>query len=288
MRVVRALSELALALGVFCLPTATSFAQPQIASDGQSLATQSAATQVVFNAVWGSNAAAEWVREHNAALEHQTLGPSPFPMLSAMAAAPIRLTFELHMEFFSKETQQPTVIDPQVFVMAPGASAGTGPQNIQHAAGVAPAQATDPDTTPLLDAEGSPLDITLGVWKAATGHASITCQGSTESLSAQFNNLLPNASYSFFDVHLRVQGAGRFTPLAANNSFKAGADGSTEPAVTGITPCLGSDDAVVLVWNSDGQPHGNSIGSPGVNAHNQLIVPVGGDSLSPEIVRAGV
>ena len=59
------------------------------------------------------------------------------------------------------------------------------------------------------------------------------------------------------------------------------------PLSTGITPCLGSDEAVVLVWNS-GQPHGNSIGSPGVNAHNQLIVPVGGDSLSAEIVRAGV
>lgn len=135
-----------------------------------------------------------------------------------MVAAPVRFTFELHMDFFSKETQQPTVIDPQVFAMSPGAAAGAGPQNIQHAAGVAPAQATDPDSTPLLDAQGSPLDITLGVWKAATGQASISCQGNTASVSAQFSKLLSNASYSLFDVHLRVQGAGRFTPLASGNS----------------------------------------------------------------------
>lgn len=271
-RLIRPLAALALVIGALCLP-GTSFAQSQMASDGQSLTTQSADTQALFNTDWGSNVVAEWVREHNAAIEHQTLGASPFPMI--IMPAPVTLTFELHMEFFSKETQQPTVIDPQVFVISPGATAGAGPQNIQHAAGVAPAQATAPDTTPLLDAQGSPLDITFGVWKAATGQASITCQGSSESLSAQFSKLLPNASYSLFDVHLRVQGAGRFTPLASGNSFQAGADGSGEPTVTGITPCLGSDDAVVLVWNSDAQAHGNSIGSPGLNAHNQLIAPVG-------------
>lgn len=273
-RLLSPLAALAVAIGALCLPD-TTFAQAQMASDGQSLATQSAATQVLFNAVWGSNATAEWVREHNAAIEHQTLGPSPFPMI--IVAAPVRLTFELHMEFFSKETQQPTVIDPQVFVMSSGTAAGSGPQNIQHAAGVAPAQAIDPDSTPLLDAQGTPLDMTFGVWKAATGQASITCQGSTELLSAQFSKLLPNASYSLFDVHLRVQGAGRFTPLASGNSLQAAGDGSSELTVTGITPCLGSDDAVVLVWNSDGHPHGNSIGSPGMNAHNQLIAPVGAE-----------
>lgn len=75
--------------------------------------------------------------------------------------------------------------------MAPGAAAGAGPQNIQHAPGVAPAQGTDPDSALLLDAQGN-----------------------------------PNTSYSLFDVHLRVQGAGRFTPLAANSIFQTAADGA--------------------------------------------------------------
>jgi len=39
-----------------------------VAMDGQSLATQSAATQAMFTSVWGDRAAQEWVQEHNAAL----------------------------------------------------------------------------------------------------------------------------------------------------------------------------------------------------------------------------
>ncbi len=39
-----------------------------VARDGQSLSSQSAATQTMFTAVWGDRAAQEWVQEHNAAL----------------------------------------------------------------------------------------------------------------------------------------------------------------------------------------------------------------------------
>jgi uncharacterized surface protein with fasciclin (FAS1) repeats len=39
-----------------------------VARDGQSLATQTPATQALFKVVWGSNAPAEWVREHEAEL----------------------------------------------------------------------------------------------------------------------------------------------------------------------------------------------------------------------------
>jgi uncharacterized cupredoxin-like copper-binding protein len=38
------------------------------AKDGQSLASQSAAAQAMFNAVWGNQAAHVWVQQHNAAL----------------------------------------------------------------------------------------------------------------------------------------------------------------------------------------------------------------------------
>ena len=40
----------------------------QVARDGQSLATQTAATQALFMAVWGSSAPTEWVKEHEAEL----------------------------------------------------------------------------------------------------------------------------------------------------------------------------------------------------------------------------
>lgn len=199
---------------------------------------------------------------------------APASSAGAAALAPITLTFQRHMDFFSKETQQPAIIDPQMFVVTPGASAGTGPQNIPHAAGVAPVQATAPDSTSLLDAQGKSLDVTLGSWKAATGQATLTCQTDREMLSARFNKLVPDASYSLFDVHLSVQGAGRFTPLTTSNSFRSGADGAGQLTVSGISPCLGSDDAVLLVWNSDGKPHGASLGSLGVDAHNQLIAPL--------------
>jgi len=40
----------------------------QVARDGQSLATQTPATQALFMAVWGGSAPTEWVREHEAEL----------------------------------------------------------------------------------------------------------------------------------------------------------------------------------------------------------------------------
>jgi len=186
------------------------------------------------------------------------------------------LTFQLHMDFFSHETNQPQITDPQVFVAAPAAPAGTGPQNIPHAAGVAPAHSSDPDSTPLVDAEAKPLNVTLGTWKAARGQATLRCQGDGETLSGHFTGLLSNASYSLFDVHLRVQGAGRFTPLSPGNSFQSAASGTNDVTVGDIHPCLTSDDAVLLVWNSDGKPHGDSVGSLGMDTHNHLIAPVPG------------
>jgi hypothetical protein len=37
-----------------------------VASDGRSLAGESAATQALFQAVWGDRAATEWATEHTA------------------------------------------------------------------------------------------------------------------------------------------------------------------------------------------------------------------------------
>jgi hypothetical protein len=49
-------------------PPAATTSSATVARDGQSLSSQSAATQAVFTAVWGNRAATEWVQEHNAAL----------------------------------------------------------------------------------------------------------------------------------------------------------------------------------------------------------------------------
>jgi plastocyanin len=48
--------------------TAAATPSSTVARDGQSLSSQSAATQAMFTSVWGDRAAQEWVQEHNAAL----------------------------------------------------------------------------------------------------------------------------------------------------------------------------------------------------------------------------
>lgn len=60
------------ATGSAALPAAVPAPAPApsgtVANDGQSLASQSAATRAMFMAVWGDRAAQEWVTEHNAAM----------------------------------------------------------------------------------------------------------------------------------------------------------------------------------------------------------------------------
>src|ERR1051326_2862482 len=57
------------------------------ANDGQRLSTQSQATQTLFTAVWGDQAAQEWVKEHDAAIGSQA-APAPGPATTAAAPLP--------------------------------------------------------------------------------------------------------------------------------------------------------------------------------------------------------
>jgi len=59
-----------------------------VATDGKRLSDESAATQAMFNATWGSQAATEWVREHNAAISGQPLAPAPAVPAPAAKPAP--------------------------------------------------------------------------------------------------------------------------------------------------------------------------------------------------------
>lgn len=188
-----------------------------------------------------------------------------------------RVSYQLHMVFFSHEAGLSTVIDPQMFVSSPGAPAGVGPQGIYHVANIAPAPMTAPPATPLLDANGAGLGVSLGQWEAARGRATLVCRGQTQLVESRFRDLLPRGVYSLFVVHFAVQGAGRFTPLGtadgSDDSFIADPAGHGQKAVA-TSPCLTSSEGVVLAWHSDGQTHGSSIGMPGYTSHNQLIFPV--------------
>lgn len=193
------------------------------------------------------------------------------------ASAPVPATYQLHMDFFSHESKLGTVIDPQVFVATPGSPAGTGPQAISHVAGVAPAAKNAPATTPLLAADGSPLKITLGEWEKAAGTAVFTCSGGQERAVSHLSGLVPGGSYSLFVVHLDVTGPGRFTPWGdrqgTTNNFTADPSGSASPTDT-VQGCLSNRAAAVVIWHSDGTPHGATPGMLGVSWHNSLITPL--------------
>ncbi len=203
--------------------------------------------------------------------------PSPAARASAAAGATGSGAFELHTTFFSAESHLARVVDPQVFLAAPGAPAGTGYQGIHHVAGVVPALAAQPASSRLYNADGQPLGITLGQWRKAAGQARWSCQAGTESFAASFTGLLPHGVYSLFLVRLSQPVSRRFAPLGSpsgtDNSVVATASG-TAALSTRTTGCFTGSEAVVLVWHSDGRSHGRSPGVLGVTWHNQVIVGV--------------
>ncbi|GAC1335867.1 MAG: hypothetical protein NVSMB17_19200 [Candidatus Dormibacteria bacterium] len=196
---------------------------------------------------------------------------------SSPSSAPSSLNYQLHMTFFSHESGLPKVIDPQVFVTTSGSPAGVGPQKISHAAGVSPAPMDGAADTPLVAADGTPLNLTLGAWEAATGTVSLSCSNGSETAQNHLAHLVPRGAYSVFVVHFKVNGPGRFTPYGAadgsGNNFSAKASGQADPLFTAPS-CLGHDQGLVVVWHSDGMPHGASPGQIGVTWHNHLIVPI--------------
>jgi len=202
-------------------------------------------------------------------------GPSTRPSSSGPGASSI--PYQLHMDFFSHEAHLSTVIDPQVFSAAPGSPARTGPQMVHHVAGLAPARKASPAATPLFAADRSPLGITLGVWEKAAGTASFNCREGQERLTSRLTGLVPNGSYSVFVVHLDVTGPKRFTPWGkaqgTTNNFTAGPTGSASLTNT-VQDCLNNRAAAVVIWHSDGKPHGATPGTLGLTWHNSLITPL--------------
>ena len=197
---------------------------------------------------------------------------SSSPQTNAVHAA-----YQLHMEFFSHESGLGTVIDPQMFIASPGAPAQIGPQMIPHVAGLMPVAHDAPSSTPLLDANGRPLDVTLGAWEKATGTLTLTCSKNVEAAKSQLTGLLPRSLYSVFVVHLKVDGPGRFTPFGnpagTDDSFTSTRSGK---AITTdhVNGCLDHQEAVVVIWHSDGKTHGAAPGILGLTWHNSVITQV--------------
>ena len=198
------------------------------------------------------------------------------PSFGAHAQSSQNFTFETHAAFFSKETKQPKVVDPQVFVADSQAKAGTGPQNIVHASNFRPAVVSDDPSTPLYNANGDLLGFTLGSWLGAKGHVSIMpVEGGAAEITAEFTGLQPGGLYSLFENHFDQKPVG-FTPLdgrGSANSFTADANGSATLKIK-APQMPTSANAILLVFQSDGQSHGETRGEIGVNAHHQLIAKI--------------
>jgi len=198
---------------------------------------------------------------------------APAPSAPTASSSRVSLTFIRHAAFFSQEARRATVIDPQIFVREDSAPEGTGPQNIEHAAGLRPARLDDLPEVVAYNAEGTSLGFDLDKWFAATGTVDIAPQGAGDRVSATFKNLIAFGVYSLFRITFAPDGA-TFVPLdgdGKNDGFTAGFDGSAGVVVT--TPeHLQSGNAIVLIYHSDATEHGEARGLLGVTAHHQLIV----------------
>lgn len=182
------------------------------------------------------------------------------------------LPFVLHANFFSDETHQAKPLDPHVFVKDSAVTAGIGPQNIAHVAGFRPALVAGPLDAEVHNAQGKSLGFTLADWFVAKGSVRISPDSSGARLYCTFTGLRPGRVYSLFENHFDEKPVG-FTPSDGSgktNSFTADAKGGATISVLAPTP-LTHNNAVLLIYHSDGMAHGLERGEIGVTAHHQII-----------------
>jgi len=181
--------------------------------------------------------------------------------------------FVTHAAFFSLESKQANLLDPQAFLADPTAGAGPGPQGIVHSAGFRPAYGVDDPTAPVVNALGHPLGFDLGQWFGARGSVALAPLGSNTEAAFTFVGLVPDGRYSLFENHFSENGV-TFTPLdgtATTNSFTA-SRGGTAKLQASIPGAVTHAEGLLLVYHSDAQDHGMLRGEIGVNAHHQLIM----------------
>jgi hypothetical protein len=115
--------------------------------------------------------------------------------------------------------------------------------------------------------------MSLGAWLVANGEVILTPQvNGQEKVTVILSDLKPGGHYSLFENHFDQKPVG-FTPLDGTgeaNNFVADITGKA--VITTIAPApLTHDNAVLVVYHSDGKTYGKSRGDIGVNAHHQLI-----------------
>lgn len=184
--------------------------------------------------------------------------------------------FLTHAAFFSLESKQANLLDPQIFVADPGSLAGTGSQGIVHVAGVRPAFGVDDPDVGVVNARGLPLGFTLGQWLGARGRANLSqiADGRT-AMGYVLSGLVPGGVYSFFENHFASDGV-TFTPLdgtSEHNTFTATAQGTASGSIS-IPGAVTHSEGILLVYHSDRTAHGMARGQIGIDAHHQLIIRV--------------
>lgn len=183
------------------------------------------------------------------------------------------MPLQTHAVFFSAESKQKVPLDPQVFVAQAGAQSDVGPQGIRHAAGLRNALVSDMHSLPITTATGMPLNISLGQWLLAKGDVLVDqVPDGREKITVVMSGLIAGGHYSLFENHFDQMPVG-FTPLdgkGVDNNFVADATGHAVFTTYSPTP-LTHDNAVLVVFHSDGKHHGNSRGDIGLTAHHQLI-----------------
>jgi hypothetical protein len=113
------------------------------------------------------------------------------------------------------------------------------------------------------------LEITAGLVRSIVHVDNLFIGGIDGSASATANTI---HIYSLFENHFDQKPVG-FTPLdgaGTDNDFVAGPDGRAVKTLTAPAP-LTHDNAVLVVYHSDGKSHGTTRGMIGVDAHHQPI-----------------
>jgi hypothetical protein len=191
---------------------------------------------------------------------------------------------------FSQQAKLAEAIDPEVFVHDEAAAPGTGPQRVEHVAGLRPARLDDEPQQRLFGADGAPLALSFGHWLAAQGTVTIEPQpDGHDRVVAVFKSLVAFGEYSLFvertgadaDASMGAGAGGSgpastYRPLdgeGSANSFRAHVDGSAGIVIDTPQP-LNGGDAIVLVYHSDSREHGASRGQIGITAHAQLVASV--------------
>ena len=194
----------------------------------------------------------------------------------APASASVTEQFVGHARFEESRLHSHVALDPEIFVADANAPAAKGPLGISHIAGYRPARLADDASSPVYNAQGIGISLSLGRWLAASGHAEIFAQQEAAQgtrVNFTFTGLVPFGLYSIFISHSTPDGTVIVPFSDETDSITATINGYANVSGVSAAP-LENGDVLLLVYHSDDQTHGDSRGDLGITAHDQLVLPV--------------